>query len=43
MKKKIDKEIEEIALKNSIIASIIDGKPVKKVIVIKSRLVNVIV
>ena len=38
-----DKEIEEIALKNSIIASIIDGKPVKKVIVIKSRLVNVIV
>ncbi len=38
-----DKEIEEIALNNSVIASIIDGKPVRKVIVIKSRLVNVIV
>ncbi len=37
-----DKEIEEIALSNETIKTLLEGKQVKKVIVIKSRLVNVI-
>ncbi|MBO5851704.1 MAG: class I tRNA ligase family protein, partial [Clostridia bacterium] len=38
-----DKEIEEIALSNSVISSIIQDKVVRKVIVVKSRLVNIII
>ena len=36
------KDIEKIALENELIVKALDGKPVKKVIVIKGRLVNII-
>ncbi|MBQ3234807.1 MAG: leucine--tRNA ligase [Clostridia bacterium] len=37
-----EKEIEALALQNDVIVKALDGKPIKKVIVIKGRLVNVI-
>ncbi len=38
-----NEEIEQIAKSNPIISSILDGKTIKKIIVIKNRLVNIII
>ena len=38
-----NQEIEKFAIENETIAKLIEGKEVKKVIIIKGRLVNIIV